>query len=103
MTSSACVVSSTQTTWSARIAAPSTNFTRGGDVSAEDQKCRMPALAIETVAARPETSRAPKSHQADGAGADGVKSAVMSTTFATKPESGGKPATITAQAMNAKP
>ena len=112
MTGSANTVSSTQAKRSARTATASTTFRRGGELAAGRPEVpdAGPRRARRSRPA-PRASSSAEEPPAAGGGAHAPaptpvgdsSSAVSSASFATKPDSGGSPATSSAQAMKARP
>src|SRR6185312_7438235 len=104
MPGSAYTVSNMQDKSSASTATASTLFSCGATRPPGAQKCRMPALDSEMVAASPETSSsANSSHPVSDARPCKLDSAARSENFATNPERGGKPATSSAHVKKVSP
>lgn len=83
---------------------------RGAARPCGDQKWRTPARDSAIIDSNPDASSSTKSAERTGAIADaaacastGASSAVSIANLARKPESGGSPATISAQAMKLRP
>src|SRR5690242_15926915 len=104
MTGPACTVMITHDSSRSPTGTASENRNCGGATLPAAQKIRTPERSKAMSAARPDNNMSAISIQAVGAGAaalaPGLRSAWNNPNLATKPESGGKPAMISAQAAN---